>query len=144
MFLDASAIVAILGREPGHEEIEKRLPQDADDATLYISPLVRFEAAVALARLKSEQAERNTKPTPSLLRQAAEAVSIFVEDLGIKEISISAEIGRKALEASASYGKAVGHPADLNFGDCFVYACAKALDTVLLYKGNDFAKTDLA
>lgn len=143
MFLDASAIVAILGREPGHEEIEKRLPQEADSA-LYISPLVRFEAAVALARLKSKQAERNARPSPTLLRQAAEAVNIFVEDLGIEEVSISPETGRKALEASASYGKAVGHPADLNFGDCFVYACVKALDTALLYKGNDFAKTDLA
>ncbi|MGO4840132.1 PIN domain-containing protein, partial [Rhizobiaceae sp. 2RAB30] len=60
------------------------------------------------------------------------------------EVAISGEIGRRALDASATYGKAVGHVADLNFGDCFAYACAKSLDVALLYKGNDFARTDLA
>jgi ribonuclease VapC len=49
-----------------------------------------------------------------------------------------------ALSGSATYGKAVGHPADLNLGDCFAYACAKALNVPLLYKGNDFSQTDLA
>ena len=38
----------------------------------------------------------------------------------------------------------VGHPARLNMGDCFAYACAKRLDAPLLYKGDDFARTDLA
>jgi ribonuclease VapC len=138
MFLDASAIVAILGRESGFEKIEKRLAKV--DGVLYISPLVRFEAVVALARLKSGR----LRPTPDLLWRAAQAVDAFVADLGVEEVSISPEIGTKALEASATYGKAVGHIADLNFGDCFSYACAKILDTALLYKGNDFAGTDLA
>ncbi len=40
--------------------------------------------------------------------------------------------------------EAVGHKADLNFGDCFAYACAKAHRLSLLYKGNDFSQTDLA
>jgi ribonuclease VapC len=142
MFLDASVIVAILGREPGFEEIEKRLA--TIDGVLYISPLVRFEASAGLARLKSPQTSGNAKPSPDLLQQAAYAVDVFVTDLDVREVPVSTEIGRKALEASASYGKAVGHAAGLNFGDCFAYACAKVLDVALLYKGNDFAKTDLA
>lgn len=59
-------------------------------------------------------------------------------------MAISPEVGRLAIDASARYGKAVGHVADLDFGDCFAYACAKSLGVPLLYKGNDFANTDLA
>ena len=138
MFIDASVIVAILGREPGHEELEKRL---ADiDGPFFVSPLVKFEASVALARQKAT----HIKPSPELLRQAQRAVDAFVEDIAAEEVTISPEVGRFALDASATYGKAVGHVADLNFGDCFAYACAKALKVSLLYRGNDFAHTDLA
>jgi len=58
--------------------------------------------------------------------------------------SRSPEVGRRAFEACAAYGRAVGHPADFNFGDCFAYACAKELGVGLIYKGHDFAHTDLA
>jgi ribonuclease VapC len=142
MFVDASAIVAILGREPGYEEIERRLA--FIDGPVCVSPMVKFEASVALARQKATARAANTKPSPDLLRQAQAAVDAFVEDLGGKEVAISAEIGRQALDACVAYGKAVGHPADLNFGDCFAYACAKVLGAALLYKGSDFAQTDLA
>ena len=54
------------------------------------------------------------------------------------------EIGDAALQAAATCGKVVGHPAALNFGDCFSHACAKVHGTALLYKGEDFARTDLA
>jgi len=138
MFVDASAIVAILGREPGHAEIETRLA--AADGPCFVSPLVRFEAIVALARLKAPAA----RPSAGLIRRAQAAVDAFVEDLGAEEMAITPEIGRLALAAAATYGKAVGHAADLNFGDCFAYACTTALGTALLYKRNDFARTDLA
>jgi len=75
---------------------------------------------------------------------AKKAVDAFVKDLDAEEISITSEIGRRAVDASANYGNAVGHVADLNFGDCFSYACAKTLNVALLYKGDDFAHTDLA
>ncbi|MDF2115557.1 type II toxin-antitoxin system VapC family toxin [Roseiarcaceae bacterium H3SJ34-1] len=65
-------------------------------------------------------------------------VDAFVEDLGAEEMIISPEIGKQALTASATYGKSVEHVADLNFGDCFSYACAKVLGVALLYKGDDF------
>ena len=142
MFIDASAIVAILGREPGYEEIEKRMA--AAEGSFFVSPLVKFEASVALARQKTVGKAANAKPSPEFLRLAQEAVDAFVEDVGAEEVVVSPEIGRRALDASATYGRAVGHAADLNFGDCFAYACAKALQVALLYKGNDFAHTDLA
>lgn len=142
MFLDASVIVAILAGEAGHEEIEKRLA--SAEGTFLVSPLVKFEASVSLARLKAGEAKPKGKPSAALLRQAVEAVDVFVEDLAAEEVPISPEIGKAAVEASITYGKAIGHRADLNFGDCFAYACAKTLNVALLYKGNDFAHTDLA
>jgi ribonuclease VapC len=132
--------VAILGREPGHEELEKRLATSG--GPFFISPLVKFEASVALARLKSIAGKR--KASSDTLRQAQRAVDAFVEDVAAEEIPITTEIGGVALDACVAYGKAVGHAADLNFGDCFSYACTKALKTSLLYKGNDFSSTDLA
>lgn len=138
MFLDASAIVSILTHEPGYEELEKRLA--AADGPFFVSPLVKFEASLALARQKS----KGRRPTPEFLRRASNAVEAFVEDIAADEIAISPEVGRLAIHASARYGKAVGHVADLNFGDCFAYACAKSLGVPLFYKGNDFANTDLA
>lgn len=139
MFIDASAIVAILAREPGAEEIEKQLAAAA--GPFFISPLVRFEASVSLARKK---AGKETKPSPEMVGDARRAVETFVDGVGAEEIGISSEIGSLALDAVMNYGKAVGHAADLNFGDCFTYACAKANRLALLYKGNDFAETDLA
>ena len=50
---------------------------------------------------------------------------------------------RIARQAYRDFGKGSGHPARLNFGDCFAYALAKALDEPLLYKGADFGKTDV-
>ena len=51
-----------------------------------------------------------------------------------------ARIGR---EAYRDFGKGTGHPAQLNFGDCFAYAPAKAMSEPLLSKGNDFVHTDV-
>jgi len=50
---------------------------------------------------------------------------------------------RDAIDAYGRFGKCTRHPAQLNFGDCFSYALAKALDQPLLYKGDDFARTDV-
>jgi ribonuclease VapC len=130
--------VSILCHEPGYEKLEKRLA--AENGPFFVSSLVKFEASHALARQKS----KDRRPTPELLKEASNAVEAFVEDIAADEIAISPEVGRLAIDASTRYGKAVGHVADLNFGDCFAYACAKALGVSLLYKGHDFAKTDLA
>lgn len=141
MFVDASVIVAILALEPGHEEIEKRM---AGVEQFLISPIVKFEASVSLARKKALAKAPHVKPSSKLLQQAQDAVDAFIKGIGAQEMAISPEIGRRALDASATYGKVVGHVADLNFGDCFAYACAREFNVPLLYKGNDFAHTDLA
>ena len=75
---------------------------------------------------------------------AAAAVDRLLAALGSECLTISDSIGTEALTAAQTYGRCVGHPAALNFGDCFAYACAKYQRMSLLYKGDDFAKTDLA
>lgn len=138
MFVDASAIVAVLGLESDWQEQLERL--ESHDAPLYISPLVRFEVVQALARRQAQ----SRKPSAAALEEADDVLDAFISRLKIEEIPISVPMGSLAVAASARYGKAVGHPADLNFGDCFAYACAKTLGVPLAYKGDDFSLTDLA
>ena len=138
MFIDSSAVVAIINAEPGYDDLSRRI-EDARGQR-YISPLVRFEAATAIARSRSGQ----RRPTASDLETASSIVASFCDRLRVQEITITPTIGNKALDAAASYGKYTGNIADLNFGDCFSYACAKAYNARLVYKGNDFSKTDLA
>lgn len=137
MFVDASVIVAILNQEPGWEELLKRL--SGFSGLLCVSPLVRFEATQALARAGAG----SRKPTAEALLHARDLFDRFIVEIDGGSVIIDDDIGSSAIDASARYGKAVGHRADLNFGDCFAYACAKSLDLPLLYKGNDFALTDL-
>jgi ribonuclease VapC len=139
MFIDASAIVAILNEEPGWQDLVRRIGDVSDQ--LYTSPLARYEASVSFARARSG---RHKKPSPEILAECAEAVSNLLKEMSVRDIHISSSIGDAAIRAAAEYGKSVGHPADLNFGDCFAYACAKAYRIGLIYKGDDFAKTDLA
>lgn len=137
MFVDASVIVAILNQEPGWEELVKRLSGFA--GPLYVSALVRFEATQAVARA----AAGSRKPDAEGLLKARDLVDRFIVETGTENMIISEDIGSQAIDASARYGKAIGHRAHLNFGDCFAYACAKSRDIPLLYKGNDFLLTDL-
>jgi ribonuclease VapC len=137
MFLDASAIVAIIAEEAGYEAFKSRLFHG--DGPLHVSAIVRFEAVQAIAH----NASAPLKPTAEQLTKAGKTVDRLLAALDARHVDLTEEIGRLAVTASATYGKAVGHPADLNLGDCFAYACAKALNVPLLYKGNDFAQTDL-
>ncbi len=141
MFIDASAIVAILNQEPECEALEACIER-ADDAMTF-SPIVRFEAIVSLARARAKATGAVAKPTPEMIAQASASVDLFLEAIEAEEIPIAADIGRIAVAASARFGKIVGHPADLDFGDCFVYASAKAREESLLFVGADFAKTDM-
>jgi len=135
MYVDASAIVAILNREPEAAALKSAF--DANSANALVSPLTIFEATISLARYK------NQKPSRPDIDAAHKVVRAFLEANGVKEIPVLPDIGRMAIETAATYGKAVGHPADLNFGDCFVYACAKTYRAPLLFKGDDFTKTDI-
>lgn len=138
MFIDASAIVAILAREPGSEALVERILKIGGG--FYVSPVVRLEVVLALSREK-----RTATENPSHAIKMAETIyDQFVDRIGAKEIDVNEAVGRMAVAASAAFGKAVGHPARLNFGDCFAYACAKAIGVGLVYKGDDFVETDLA
>jgi ribonuclease VapC len=69
----------------------------------------------------------------------AERLDELPSELRIDVRGLGASLGRLAREAHARYGQ----PAGLNFGDCFTYALGKARDDTLLFKGDDFPKTDI-
>ncbi|ESZ29691.1 ribonuclease [Mesorhizobium sp. L2C066B000] len=137
MFVDASVIVAILNQEPGWEELLKQL--SGFSGRVWVSPLVHFEATQALARAGAGP----RRPSAEALLHARDLIDEFIVEIMGESLAIDDNIGSRAIDASARYGKAVGHKADLNLGDCFAYACAKSRDLPLLYKGHDFAQTDL-
>jgi ribonuclease VapC len=130
MFIDASAFLAILLLEPDAEEISDAIEAASHRCT---SPLALFETIAGLM---------NRKKLPRAV--AEQSVQAVIDSADIDILPITDEIGRLARDAFDRYGKGRGHLAQLNMGDCFAYACAKSLDLQLLYKGNDFAKTDLA
>lgn len=66
-----------------------------------------------------------------------------IVDLHITIEAVTVEHIQLAREAFRQYGKGSGHPARLNYGDCFAYALARHLDEPLLFIGNDFAQTDI-
>jgi ribonuclease VapC len=142
MFLDASAIIAILSKEADGD----RLLSKAESAEkLYFSPNSAFEAIISMARRKSIAEGGDQVPkSPALIDQCQTIVMGFLAELKAVEIPLNADICQLAVKAAGDYGRYVGHPARLNFGDCFSYACAKAYRIPLLYKGNDFSQTDLA
>lgn len=143
MYIDASAIVAIVGEENDASDLLARI--DNSQSHFFVSPPTVFEAVISLARKKADESGLKGKSVPvHFIETSQAAVTKFLEDLSVKEIMISADIGRKAVDTAKLYGSVVGHKANLNFGDCFAYAAAKAYRVPLLYKGNDFAETDLA
>jgi ribonuclease VapC len=129
MFIDASAVVAILGREQGFDLLAYKIEQAV---RVYVSPIVVWEATLGLVRSHALPFE-----------QAQLIVEAFVDEIEANTVAIDGKIGRLALDASRLYGKG-RHVASLNFGDCFSYACAKAYRLPLLYIGEYFAKTDMA
>lgn len=129
MFLDASAIVAIIARESDAAALSARLGQAIE---VYTSPVAVYESALGLAR-----AGNMTIP------EAVVLLDRFLEEIHARIVAISAEIGRGAVSAFERFGKG-RHRAALNMGDCFAYACARSLDLPLLFKGDDFPHTDIA
>lgn len=129
-FVDASVIVAILGDEiDGYEQVA-RLQEAVDPCT---SPIAVWEAVVVLAR-------RLVCPVHEALKEVEELMQVA----GIRYTPITERESDLAIHAFEAFGKGTGHPAKLNMGDCFAYACAKANNARLLYKGSDFIHTDLA
>ncbi len=129
MFVDASAIVAILTRELEADALADVLEAARSPIT---SPIAVFEAALGICRKRHTSVE-----------EAEEDVREFLEVAGIELIPITAKEAETALAAFSRYGKGRGHPAQLNLGDCFAYAVAKNYRKSLLFKGEDFDKTDI-
>ncbi len=129
IFIDASALVAIITREPDWRPLMERV-EGADALTT--SSIAIYETALAIARKKGLPPER-----------ALRSVARFTRRYDVEIVPVGAVEGRAAVDAHARYGKG-RHPAALNMGDCFAYACAKLSGAELLYKGGDFDATDLA
>lgn len=139
VFLDASVIVAVLTHEEDAEELSQRLR--AVEGQIYVSSVVVYEAVISIARKKAGPGRR---PTPELISDAVNVVGVLLRAFRTEEVPLVGDVAKGAIDASARYGKVVGHPARLNMGDCFAYACARAKGVPLLYKGDDFALTDIA
>jgi ribonuclease VapC len=130
MFVDTSVIVAILS---GEDDARHWLERLGEAPVRLTSALVVLEAAIRLS----------TKLVVEPL-EAEESIAELFREVGIEIVPIGADDGRRAVQAFADYGKGRGHPARLNLADCLSYACARNRGLPLLYKGNDFAHTDLA
>jgi len=128
MFVDASALTAMLTDESDARALLARM-QNYTERT--ISPLAVWETVIAVARILELP-----------VREAEAAVEDFLKLTGIAVAPVVAETRSLAIEAYERYGKS-RHPASLNFGDCFAYACARHVGAPLLYKGDDFAQTDI-
>ncbi len=128
MFVDASAIVAILAGESDAASLAGRLSRARAART---SATAVAEAAIALARIANAPAD-----------DALGLVERFLIETKIKVMPIDLVTARLAIEGFVRFGKG-RHPAALNFGDCFAYACARQAETPLLCKGNDFPRTDI-
>jgi len=126
MIVDTSAIVAILYREPEAAAFV-RLIHDADVCRISVASYVELSMVV------------ESQLGPEGMRQA----EAFLRRAGITIESVTVDQGELARQAFLDFGKG-RHKAGLNFGDCFSYALAKAMGEPLLFKGDDFSRTDVA
>jgi len=125
MILDTSALVAVLFLEP-EADLFIQLIHDAD------SCLISAGSYLELSIVMERQAE------PEVDRQC----DMFFRRAGIAIEPFTVEQAHIARQAFHDFGKG-RHPAGLNFGDCFAYALSKLTGESLLYKGDDFKRTDI-
>ena len=130
MFVDASAIVAILTREPEAGHLSASLVRAKAPIT---SAIALFEAAIGIARKRNISVET-----------VQNELEIFLSAAKIRTVEISEADASEAISAFSRYGKGQGHPAQLNLGDCFAYALARTTGEPLLFKSDDFRHTDIA
>jgi ribonuclease VapC len=127
VIVDTSALIAILRDEP--------------DAIIYAGAIERAN----IRRLSAA----NFVETAAVIDAARDPVASRRFDDLCREAQLIIEPvtkaqARIAREAYRDFGRGSGHPAKLNFGDCFAYALAKASGEPLLFKGTDFAHTDIS
>ncbi len=127
MIVDSSALLAILRAEPEALECARAIESAAKRR---VSAANFLETAIVIDGSRDPVASGRFD---DLLREAAFVIEPVTE-----------EQARIARAAYRDFGKGSGHPAQLNFGDCFAYALAKVTGEPLLFKGRDFTHTDLA
>lgn len=128
VFVDASAIVAMIAKEPEATSFGEYLGDYTDRLT---SPTAVWEAA------RGVESARGVS-----FAEARRLISAFLIEAKLRIVSIGPIEAELALDAHERYGKGV-HAAKLNFGDCFAYACAKTQEAEIMFKGDDFIHTDL-
>jgi ribonuclease VapC len=125
MVIDTSALVAILLREVDADQFSEAIAEAS----------VRLISAVTRVELSFVVESRKRMAGPEDIKRA-------LRDARIEVAAVTPEQADIAVEAFRRFGKG-RHRAALNIGDCFSYALAKAMDLPLLFKGNDFAQTDI-
>lgn len=126
MIVDSSAVVGILNGEPDAEALSDALVS-ARNRRMSAATLVELYVVIDGKR----DPVRSARLDELLSRSDVEIVDVTAEQ---------AHIARAAYR---DFGRGSGHPARLNFGDCFSYALARATGEPLLFKGDDFVHTDL-
>ena len=126
MILATSALIAVLRKEPEAKRFAEVM-EAADSRRL--SAVNYLEAAIVVDGRRNPIDSRR-------FDEFVRAASIVIEP-------VTEAQARLARDAYRDFGKGSGHPAQLNFGDCFAYALAKATAEPLLFKGNDFSCTDV-
>ncbi len=125
MIVDSSALLTVVFGEPGVEPYLRILAQ---------TPVCRMSAATFVEAMIVAESRGGA----SAVRQA----ELIIRQRGIAILPVTEEHAFLAIRRYSMYGRG-RHVAGLNFGDCFSYALAKALDEPLLFKGEDFRKTDV-
>jgi ribonuclease VapC len=126
MIIDTSAIIAILKKEPDAETYAFAL---SEKKSKLISAANFLETSIVV----------DANGDPILSRRFDDLLSLAQVQIE----PVTEAHARLARAAYNDYGKGSGHPAKLNYGDCFSYALAKATGQELLFKGNDFSETDV-
>lgn len=124
--IDPSAIVAMINSEP---EVRQILELCVASESIQLSAAGFVEAAIVLDN-------RNPAAASVELDELLDLLSVTI-------VSITPAQARLARQAYRDFGRGSGHPARLNFGDCFSYALAKDTGEPLLFKGTDFSQTDV-
>lgn len=126
MIVDTSAIVAILNDEPEAGAFAESI---GAATSIRISAATYVESGAVIDSLRDPVVSRK-------FDRLLEVGRITIEP-------VTAEHAKSARQAYRDFGKGSGHPARLNFGDCFSYALASEAGEPLLFKGEDFSKTDV-
>jgi ribonuclease VapC len=130
MILDTSALIAILRLEEEAPEFARLIASTAESAKRpRISAVSYVEAGALIDGSKDPIASRRFDE--------------LIEEAQIEIEPVTEAQARIARQAYRDFGKTSGHPARLNFGDCFSYALAKSKGEPLLFKGQDFSRTDV-